>query len=60
MSKIEMVATKPARKAVQQVYCVDSFRERIVEAQRAYDMAKPGDAVAIDSDLIPYISQTEK
>lgn len=36
------------------------FMHRIAEAQRAYDMAKPGEAVQIDADLLPYINQTEK
>lgn len=38
----------------------DRRKSRIAEAQRAYDMAKPGEAVQIDADLLPYINRTEK
>lgn len=35
-------------------------RRRIAEAQHRYDMAKPGEAVQIDPELLPFINRTEK
>lgn len=36
------------------------FYARIAEAQQRYDMAKPGDAIPIDHDVLPYINRTDK
>jgi hypothetical protein len=43
----------------------ESLREadldwRIAEAQQRVNMAEPGDWILIESDLLPYINQTEK
>lgn len=36
------------------------FEWRLQEAQRAYDMAKPGDCIPVDLDLMPHIIRTDK
>lgn len=37
-----------------------SFVEGYIAAQQRYDMAKPGESVQIDHELMPFINRTEK
>jgi hypothetical protein len=53
----EKLVKVPIRKMA---YFVGIPQERIAEAQRAYDMAKPGECVQVDEELWPYINRTDK